>query len=292
MLAPDVSSMLGRMSTLRRDGAPSIDFEVFSPTGATVGGVILTHGYAEHRRRYGEVVRAFVERGLVVASYDLRGHGRSEGVRGHIVQFGEYLDDLFALRSALRKEPGFASIERPVAVGHSLGGLITFHALLRDEQAWKGAMLSSPFFGLKLAVPAIKRWAGVAMSRLVPSFGLPSGLRGIDVTHDVDKAREYDEDPELVKKATARWFTEATGAQERALADAHLVTKPLVIHHGGEDPIAAPDASRRVFERVASKDKKYELLDGQRHEIWNEVERARWIALAADEVLRIARLPG
>ena len=95
-----------------------------------------------------------------------------------------------------------------------------------------------------------------------------------------------------MKKATARWFPEATGAQERALADAHLVTKPLVIHHGGEDPIAAPDASRRVFERVASKDKKYELLDGQRHEIWNEVERARWIALAADEVLRIARLPG
>lgn len=277
------------MSTLRRDGAPSLDFEVHSPTGATTGGVVLTHGYAEHRRRYAEVVTALVERGLVVASYDLRGHGRSEGPRGHVSSFGEYLDDLFALRSALRKEPAFAGVERPVAVGHSLGGLITFHALLRDEQAWKGALLSCPFFGLKLQVPAIKRWAGVAMSRLVPTFGLPSGLRGVDVTHDLEKAREYDEDPEIVKKATARWFTEATSAQERALAEAHRVTRPLVIHHGGEDPIASPDASRRVFERVASKDKKYELLDGQRHEIWNELDRARFIALAADEVARLAR---
>ncbi|MCC6645952.1 MAG: lysophospholipase [Polyangiaceae bacterium] len=277
------------MSTLQRDGAPSLDFEIHSPTGATVGGVVLTHGYAEHRRRYGEVTKALVARGLVVASYDLRGHGRSLGPRGHISAFSEYLDDLFALRSALRKEPAFSGVERPVLVGHSLGGLITFHALLRDEAAWRGALLSCPFFGLKLEVPAVKRWAAVAMARIVPTFGLPSGLRGVDVTHDLDKAREYDEDPENLKKATARWFTETMAAQQRALSDAHLVTVPLVVHHGAEDPIAAPDASRRVFERVGSKDKKYELLDGQRHEIWNEIERARWIALAADEVARLAR---
>ncbi len=68
----------------RAGGAPRLSFAVHPPAGAARGAVLLTHGYGEHSGRYVEVISGWTQSGLVVASYDLRGHGHSEGHRGHV----------------------------------------------------------------------------------------------------------------------------------------------------------------------------------------------------------------
>lgn len=274
--------------TLRRSGAPSLSYDLHAPDAKPIGAVLLTHGYAEHRGRYGQVISALTARGLMVASYDLRGHGHSEGERGHILSFRDYVDDAYALGAELAKDDRWKSAGLPVLLGHSLGGLISFHVALSDPSGARGVVLSSPFFGLALEVPAPKRLAGRLMSRVLPAFGLPSGLRGADVTHDPVLARAYDEDPMLVKKATARWFTEAMAAQQRALEDAPSMRLPLTIFHGGADKIASVEATRRVFDRCGAATKRLEVLDGQYHEIFNELERDRWIGMAADAIVEMA----
>jgi alpha-beta hydrolase superfamily lysophospholipase len=274
--------------TLSRPGAPAISYSVHRPKGAPTGAVLLTHGYAEHAGRYDEVVDALVARSLIVARYDLRGHGHSEGPRGHVERFTDYIDDATALLGQLGKDEMFRGAGSPVILGHSLGGLISFHLALSDPGAFRAVVLSSPFFGLALAVPAVKRLAGRVLSRIVPTFGLPSGLRGADLTHDAAKARAYDEDPMLVPKATARWFTEAMKAQADAFERAPSMLLPIAIFAGGEDKVASTPAAEALFARVGAKNKRFEALPGQFHEIFNEVERPRWIAMAADAVAGFA----
>ncbi|MFC2018819.1 alpha/beta fold hydrolase [Chloroflexota bacterium] len=55
---------------------------------------MVVHGLAEHSGRYGNLVDYFVPRGYAVFSLDHRGHGKSEGLRGYVDRFTDYLDDL------------------------------------------------------------------------------------------------------------------------------------------------------------------------------------------------------
>ena len=73
--------------------------------------------------------------------------------------------------------------------------------------------------------------------------------------------------------ATARWFTEATAAQEYVATNAHRIQVPTTWLVGGDDPIADPARSRTVASRISGAS--YHDLVGFKHEVFNEVERAR-----------------
>jgi lysophospholipase len=244
--------------------------------------LLLTHGYAEHRARYAHVIDAWNRRGVTVASYDLRGHGRSEGIRGHVERFSDYVRDAVELLDALEEEPAWRSLGAPIVFGHSLGGLITIHLALAIPSRVRAIALSSPFLGLSLPVSAVKAAAGRAMSKLLPAFAMPTGLTGADVTRDPDVARRYDEDPLGNKKATARFFTEALAAHAEALARAAEITAPFVCLQAGADKVVSVAATERFVERVSSTDKTFRVLPGLYHEIMNEPERAEPIELFGD----------
>src|SRR4051794_3961158 len=57
------------------------------------GVVILSHGYAEHARRYDHVAQRFGEAGLITYALDHRGHGRSGGKRVYLRNISEYTGD-------------------------------------------------------------------------------------------------------------------------------------------------------------------------------------------------------
>jgi alpha-beta hydrolase superfamily lysophospholipase len=277
----DGSQLLSRV----RPNDPALRYELHRPAGPARGAVLLTHGFGEHRLRYAEVVRRWNERGLLVATWDLRGHGGSEGRRSHVDRFADYVLDAIELLDALDREPAWRALGKPTAFGHSLGGLITVHLGLAMPRRLRGVALSSPFLGLALDVPAVKRIAGLTMSRLVPTFALPTGLAGADVTRDPAIAAAYDSDPLVGKVATARWFTEATGAQRSAFERAAAFSAPLFVLHGGADKVASCEATERWVAAAGSAEKSFQALPGLYHEILNEPERATWIDAYADAML-------
>jgi alpha-beta hydrolase superfamily lysophospholipase len=284
--SPSTAGLTYTPRRLVRDGQPTIHYFVVGPAvGVEVkGAVLLVHGYAEHGGRYHHVVEALVARGYRVAALDLRGHGRSEGVRGHCDRFDDYLGDLDDLFEELNKSSEWKGTGKPVLLGHSFGGLLSFLYGLANPGRVRGTFLSSPFFGIKLAVPAVKRGAAQVLSRLVPTFALPSGLSGRDVTHDAEMVKQYDEDPLNGKGATARWYTETTKAHVRALELAPQFTGPLAIFAAGADRVVSVEATKAVFQRVGSAKKSLRVLDGQFHEIFNEVDRATFIGDAIDAI--------
>jgi lysophospholipase len=213
----------------------------------------------------------------MVAIYDARGHGLSEGARGRILKFEEYVDDLFELLGEIEKDETFRRMGPPVLYGQSMGGLVAIHAALRAQDRFAGLALSSPYLGLAVEVPAVKLVVGRALARFLPGVSLEAGIKGSDCTRTREIAEAYDRDPMNFKKANVRWFTEAVAAQERAIADAAKLSVPLFCLQAGDDKIALPAATERFMERVSSVDRQYLRLPGLYHEILNEPDRATWI---------------
>ena len=232
----------------------------------------LLHGYADHAARYSRVMDAWAERGILTVAIDMRGHGRATGIRGYCARFDEYLDDAAELARLVADRAHGAPC---FLFGHSFGGLVAAMSVIETPRSWRGLVLSAPYFDLAMAVPAVKLAAGKIASRIIPKLSLPSGLRGIDVTHDLALAKEYDEDPLVFKNATARWFTETQAAQAKVLARAGAITMPLYIVFGSEDPIAKMSAAKRFFDFSGSSDRTWDERQGLRHETLNEAEPAR-----------------
>jgi alpha-beta hydrolase superfamily lysophospholipase len=261
------------MATFNANDGTNIHEVVWPAEGTAHASVVLVHGYGEHIGRYSHVAKALTQAGFHVRGTDLRGHGQSGGTRGYCDRFGEYLDDLSQLIGRAREN----APELPIfLLGHSFGALIATKFLIdRPTAGVAGLALSSPYFALKLQVPKAKVIAGRIMSKLYGKMALPAGLKGEDVSRDPEIQANYDKDPLCNKKATARWFTEASDAQDFVLANASRLTLPLLLLAGGADPIADPARSEQVFGQVGSSDKTLEVLPGQKHEIFNELAEDR-----------------
>lgn len=277
--------------TKRTTPGPDLYYASAMPSEGPKAVLGILHGYADHGARYRHVMGALAEHGIGTVTMDLRGHGRALGPRGFCERFDELLDDARELRAIVDSFAAKPAAERgggeaapTFLFGHSFGGLVATMSALDDPGKLRGLVLSAPFFGLALEIPRVKVLAGKVASRLYPKLALPSGLAGKDLTHDPDRARAYDEDPLVFKKATARWFTEASDAQQRALASAARLTMPLYIVFGTADRVASITAAKRVFDAAGSVDKTWDPREGLFHEVLNEpswkelVEvMARWI---------------
>jgi lysophospholipase len=269
----------------RAAAAPRIAYRVFRPKDAAKVAVLMSYGYFENMARYREVIERWNALGILAAIYDYRGHGLSEGARGRIMSWDDYVGDTLELLDTLGKDDAFRRLGPPVMFGHSMGGLVTIHVALRAQERISGVALSSPWLGLALPVPAVKILAGRVLSRLLPTVSLDAGLKGSDTTRNRELAEAYDKDPMNFKKANARWFTEAVRAQERAFEDAPKLNVPIFCLQAGDDKVALPAATERFMERVSSVDRQYLRLPGLYHEILNEPERATWIDKFATAML-------
>ncbi|MCL2778432.1 MAG: lysophospholipase [Polyangiaceae bacterium] len=267
--------------TRRITSGPRLYYAAAMPAEANKAVVAMLHGYADHSARYSHVMRALAEHGIGSVMIDMRGHGRAHGTRGFCNCFGEFLDDARELQSlALERAKGAPRF----LFGHSFGGLVAAMSALDDPTPWRGLVLSAPFFGLAIDVSRGKLLAAKVASRIVPKFGLPSGLAGKDLTHDVDKAHAYDGDPLVFKTAKARWFTESIAAQHDAFARASRLSMPLYITLGKADRIASMHATKLFFDAAGSRDKTWDARERLFHEVLNEPSwkdivdaMARWI---------------
>ena len=250
--------------------------QAWRPEGAPAAVLAVVHGYGEHGGRYRGLAEVMAAGGYAVHVYDLRGHGRSAGRRGHLGRFTDYLDDTAVFLDAVRREQP----ARPLyLLGHSLGGLIcTAYVEDRPADSLAGLILSSPFLHLGMPVPPLKLGAARLLSLVAPGVNVGNTVDAAALSHDQEVVRAYGTDPLNHHVATARWAAEVVAAQSAALSAAGRVRLPLLLLFGDADTIADPQASRELFERVASSDKTVHCYEDFYHEIFNEAGRAHVFA--------------
>ena len=270
----------------RKTAGPPLYFNVTLPTAPPELVVGLLHGYADYGARYAHVAEFWAERGIATVAIDMRGHGRAEGPRGYCKHFADYQDDVAELVALVDER--VASPPR-ILFGHSFGGLVAATAALAGATAWRGLVLSSPFFGVALRVPQAQKIAGKVVSRILPRVSLPSGLRGRALTHDAARARAYDDDPLVFKNANSRWFTESEAAQDEAIARAPSLAMPLYEFIGTADRVVKIERARQFFDAAGSADKTWVPLEGLFHETLNEIDWQPVASGVADWMLSHAR---
>lgn len=244
------------------------------------GIVVLVHGLGEHCGRYGNLIQSLSGKGIAFYGLDHRGHGRSEGQRGHIDSFSQYLDDLKVLVARVRAEHPKLPL---IMLGHSMGGTIACRYAIAYPEDIEALILSSAGLIPAVKVPGWKALAGRIMSRLFPHISMSNGLDANGLSHDQAVVEAYLKDPLVHDRVTARWFTEFTKAGEECLALASRIEKPLLVIHGRKDPIVDCRGSEQVYHQASSPDKELYIFDGLYHETMNELQEERDKVLAVIE---------
>ncbi len=248
------------------------------------GAVVIIHGLSEHSGRYRHVAEALNRRGVSVFAADMRGHGRTGGQRCYVDEYDDYIRDV---------ERFFTEIVAPelngtpvVLFGHSNGGLISTRFALRNQQKLAGLALSGPLFRLIKEVPFWKKTLGSVLNRYWPRFKFPNELEPEQLTHDPLMIEAWMKDTIIAHEVTPRWFKEMEKASADALSRAPELRIPLLVQHGGADPLTSPQASREFVDRASSEVKRHIVYDGLRHEIVNEIDRDRVIGDLCDWVIQ------
>jgi alpha-beta hydrolase superfamily lysophospholipase len=258
-------------------GGTNIVYDLYEPSTAPVGLILVAHGVAEHGGRYRHVADVLVGLGLRVAIPDHRGHGRSGGKRLLVRDLAEFTTDLETLRT-LELVDG-----RPTyLLGHSMGGEIALDYALDHQESLAALILSAPAVlpGDDIS-PMLMKVAKV-MGKLVP--GLPGQkLSSASISRDPAVVAAYDADPLNFRGAlTAGIGGAMLRTMETFPSRLPSLKLPLLVMTGTEDKLVKPEGSELVVRLAGSTDKTLKTYDGLYHEVFNEPEKELVLGDLAD----------
>jgi alpha-beta hydrolase superfamily lysophospholipase len=229
--------------------------------------LVLTHGYNDHANRFQHVAQALNAAGYSLYAYDVRGHGKSGGQRGHTPNFDSFLDDLSLVFAQARQD---APNQKFFAYGHSMGGNITLNYAIRRPAGLSGVIATGPWLKLAFEPPALQMSIAKIMARLNPTFSQKNVMDLPGLSRDEKVQIAYRDDPLLHQMITAKLATEIFQNGLTALEQAGQLKLPLLLMHGATDPITSNKATEAFYQAAGSADKTFKLYPEMRHEIHNE----------------------
>lgn len=235
--------------------------------------LLIVHGLAEHSGRYQNLVNYFVAKGFAIYGLDHQGHGRSDGLRGYVERFSDYLDDLETFFNLVCAKHGSARI---FLIGHSMGGTIAIAYAVHHQDKLGGLIVSGA--SLKIGASLQLIIAARILSRLLPKMGI-SILDASAISRDKAVVAAYVNDPLVYRgKIRARLAVELIKTIQKLWSQVPKINLPILIMHGAADRLADPEGSRMLYARVSSKDKTLKLYHDLYHEIFNEPEHKQVLA--------------
>ncbi|CCG99077.1 Lysophospholipase [Fibrella aestuarina BUZ 2] len=238
----------------------------------------LIHGFGEHSGRYRHVAEFLNKQGFAVTSYDLPGHGKTPGKRGHVANYEVLLDSVDAFM-------GFTKERHPALpvflFGHSMGGNILANFLIRRQPVIRGAIVQAAWLRMPYEPPKMEIWLAKTMRYIYPSIQVPSKLDPTSVSRDPVVIAAYKADTLVHDKITPGWFFGAFEAQEYAISHADQINVPTLVMHGTDDRLAAHSGSVD-FAIKGARNVTMKSWSGLYHELHNEPEQQDVLQLMTD----------
>ncbi len=255
--------------------------KAFLPEGEPKAIVCIVHGLSEHSGRYTHVAKKFTESQVGVYIIDLRGHGKSEGKRGH-GSISKMLYDVQELVVLARRDFN----DLPIFLfGHSMGGSLVANYLIRlISSEISGAILSSPWFELAFKEPSFQLFLGKIIKNIFPATTFSDGLKPSQLAHDEEVGIAYSKDPLVHSRISARLFFDIKAAGKFALDRASLIEIPLLVAHGGDDPITSKKASEEFASKAVKSE--FKIWNESKHESHNDQHKDEVVAYYVNWVLK------
>ena len=233
--------------------------------------LVVHHGLGEHAGRY-QAYADHLPEALPIVAYDARGHGETDGARGVVRGLSELAGDLHAVFPDLLQRAG---AEDAILFGHSMGAAAVGHYLTTHEvhdtvkAVWLSAVPAVVDLGV---VRYLQRAAARLLERITPDATLATNLQSWGISSVPAEVERYKADPLVHDRASVALGRSLFDDPPKLLERGHLFTRPMLLWHGAEDPIANPKGTSALFEKIATSDKAVNILANARHEVHHETE--------------------
>jgi alpha-beta hydrolase superfamily lysophospholipase len=226
----------------------------------------VVHGLGEHSGRYERFARGMARHGMATFAVDLRGHGESEGRRGHVDSWSQWVEDTAAFVTQVERQ----AEHEVVPLGHSFGGAVMLSTVRagRLPNATR-FVLSSPALKLKASVPAWKVSLGRVAARVAPTLALDNDVDPSSISRLPEVVDAYRTDPLVHAKISARTYDEWKRAAAQNLERAGEIKIPFLILAGTADRLIDPAGSEELHRRAPARSELH-LLEGRYHEPFND----------------------
>lgn len=227
----------------------------------------VVHGLGDYSGRYERFAEGMSKHGMATYALDLRGHGHSEGQRGHVDSWSKWVDDAVAFTEHVQ-----GSVKGEVVpVGHSFGGVVMLSTIRSGKLAGvKRFVISSPALKLKASVPAWKTTAASMLSKVAPRLAMDNEVDAGTISRIPEVVYAYRKDPLVHRKISSRMYTEWQHAAEENLAHAAEIEIPFLIVAGTADRLIDPAGSEAIHAKTLGKSD-LRIFEGRYHEPFNDL---------------------
>lgn len=255
--------------------------------------IALVHGFGEHSGRYEHLGAWFAERNTAVHGFDLRGHGRSAGRRGHVDGFADYLNDLEVFLGKVREASGSLPV---TLVGHSLGGLIVTAYAVERSPGVQSVVTSGAALELSPDLSRLKISLARLIYKFAPRLGMNTGLDPHAICSDPEVVKRYIDDPLVHGISTTSHAVAMMDQIERLRGAGAQVEVPMFLAHGAADRLCLPSGSISFHQSLpgaldgsTAPHAELRIYPGNFHEIFNDVDQKTVFADVLDWIERCER---
>ncbi|MFC2087668.1 alpha/beta hydrolase [Bacteroidota bacterium] len=257
-----------RESRLKSTNGIKLYYRSWIPDDDSKGIMLIAHGLGEHSGAYEKLASYFCHEKIGVYALDLRGHGQSNGKRGHIKSFERYLNDFHVFyKNTIRKHK-----DKPVYfIGHDLGATLILNYVLTKNPKNSGIILSSPFFKFTKRLPESALYILKRLNYIIPIFPVKLNTVFWKLTNSKRTTSNRKKDKYYLNLVTIRLLNEIISWGQKALSNKHKFNCPVLLLHGTKNRVVSHKMSKEFAEHSSNISLK--LLQGQNHELLNNNTR-------------------
>lgn len=233
--------------------------------------IILFHRGHEHSGRMAHLVKELNLPEFDFFAWDARGHGDSPGLRGDAPSFSACVKDIQYFVQHIEATYKIKSTNIAV-IGQSVGAVLAATWVHDYAPKIRALCLASPAFDIKLYVPFAKTGLSV-LSKLKGNFFITSYVKANMLTHDIERAKTYDTDPQIAKAISVRMLLGLYTASERIVNDAQNIFVPTQVLCSGSDFVVFRKPQQQFYEKLPHPHKEFHILEGFYHDTLGEKDR-------------------
>ncbi|MCM8761354.1 MAG: lysophospholipase [Candidatus Omnitrophica bacterium] len=234
--------------------------------------IIMVHGLGGHSNNWEFVANFLAAHGISCYSIELKGFGRTDGIRGHIDSLNTYIKDVRRLYSIVKREHR----RLPVFIaGESMGGLIGFLTVIKKPRLFRGLICLSPGFksSLKFSLMEYFRMITARFYRPHKQFVMP--FTSDMCTRDPECKRIMDSDTLEHKFATPKLLQSILLGQLSSRLFKHKIRTDTLFLLAGADTFVSSEASRNIFKGIGFENKQIIEYPEMRHSLTMELGREK-----------------
>ena len=257
--------------------------------------LLILHGLGAHSGWFIDMGNKLAARGMTVYAMDHRGFGRSGGLPGHIDNYHTYVEDINFIVTTIHKRHPEASIH---ILGHSMGGIFASHYAAKYQSALSSVLFLNPWIQ-DTSQTSILTTLRIFLGGIFKSRRYWQVAGGSEVmTTNPQAIQMLHTDTYWCRKQTSTFLYQLFLMRSAVLKNAKLINIPGLVMQAEADKAVVFEASHNLYEKLASRNKRWKTFPGYEHDSEFEADRTlldnevvTWIAehIRESSVSRVAQ---